>query len=126
MLILGILMTLVIGASRLLFAGVHVDETKANMKVIMSAITEYYEAKHKYPPNQASLVSELTSVVKSRALIGKLGENVWNPTDTSEFRDAWGGAIRYSPSGGLAGAPELTSAGPDGDFDTDDDVRFNK
>lgn len=126
MLILAILMTLVIGASKLIFSNVYIDETKGNMKVIMAAITQYREVKGKYPPSQATLVSELITVPKARTLIGNLGENVWHPENKDEFRDSWGNAIVYSRTGGLAGTPGLTSAGPDGDIDTEEDnVRFN-
>jgi len=126
MLILAILMTLVVGASRLIFADVYVKETKNNMAIIMSAIKEYRNATGNYP-NQQGWVGHLTGNPASRKLIGKLGENVWSTTNTDEFRDAWGNAIEYSPSGGLAGAPGLTSAGPDGDPDTEEDnVRHNK
>ena len=127
MLILAILMTLVIGASKLIFSDVYVEETKAHMKVIMAAIRVYRDAKGQYPSSQATLVSDLTSVAKSRSLIGNLGENVWSPSNKDEFLDAWGKPIKYSPSGGLAGTPGLTSAGPDGDIATEEDnVRYNK
>ena len=130
MLILAILMTLVVGAAKLIFNHVYTEETKTNMKIIMTAIAEYREIKLTYPPDQATLVEELSTVVKSRAQIGKLPDTVWN-ADTVEnkakFLDAWGNAIRYTPSGGLAGAPELTSGGPDGDLSTEEDnVRYNK
>ena len=102
-------------------------ETKANMQIIMAATREYHDAQGKYPSSQATLVSDLTSVAKSRSLIGNLGENVWSPSNKDEFLDAWGKPIKYSPSGGLAGTPGLTSAGPDGDIATEEDnVRYNK
>ena len=126
MLILAILMTLVVGASKLIFTDVYVDETKSNMKIIMAAITQYREAKGSYPP-AGGWVGELAGTVESRKLIGNLGKNVWSAANNSEFRDAWGNKIEYSPTGGLAGAPGLTSAGPDGDINTEEDnVRFNK
>ena len=126
MLILAILMTLVVGASRLIFSDVYVNETKSSMQIIMAAITEYREVAGKYP-TASGWVSQLAATAKSRALIGNLGENVWSATNNDEFRDAWGNAIHYSPSGGLAGAPGLTSGGPDGEIDTkEDNVRYNK
>ncbi|MDP6546032.1 MAG: type II secretion system protein [Phycisphaerae bacterium] len=126
MLILAILMGLVIGASRLLFADVYAKETKNTMAVVMSAITEYHKVTGNYP-SQANWVSELKNTEKSRKQIEKLGENVWSATNNNEFRDAWGNKIEYSPNGGLAGAPGLTSAGPDGDISTEEDnVRHNK
>ncbi len=43
MLILGILMTLIIGATRMIFEKVYRDETKANMKIIMVAVKKYQD-----------------------------------------------------------------------------------
>ncbi|MBL7221007.1 MAG: type II secretion system protein GspG [Phycisphaerae bacterium] len=127
MLILTILVLLIGGVANRIFNHIYIDETKNSMKIIMSAIVEYRKVKPAYPTDQASLVSELTSVAECRALIGKLEEKVWSTTSTNEFRDSWGNPIVYSPSGGLAGAPGLTSAGPDGDISTEEDnVRHNK
>ena len=133
MLILAILMTLVVGASKLIFTDVYVDETKNNMNIIMAAIVAYCESGGNYPTEDSGnkvWIGQLAGNAKSRALILNLPETVWN-ADTTEnktkFRDAWGNAIVYSSTGGLAGAPGLTSAGPDGDINTkQDNVRYNK
>ena len=126
MLILGILMALVLGASKLIFKDVYVEETKSNMAVIMTAIKAYRKATGSYP-SQSGWVGQLAGNAESKKFIAKLGENVWKTTSTGEFLDAWGNAIKYSPTGGLAGAPGLTSAGPDGDHGTEEDnVRHNK
>ena len=128
MLILAILMTLVVGASKLIFADVDVKETKNNMAIIMAAIKEYRRATGAYP-SENGWVGALTGsdAPVSRKLIGKLGENVWSTTNADKFLDAWGNAIEYSLNGGLAGGPGLTSGGPDGDTSSDqDNVRHNK
>ena len=126
MLILAILMTLAGGTLWRIFRDVRVEETKNNMQIIMAAITEYRRVKPEYPIASA-WVSQLAATAESRALIGDLGENVWSAANNDEFRDAWGNAIAYSPSGGPAGAPGLTSGGPDGEIDTkEDNVRYNK
>jgi prepilin-type N-terminal cleavage/methylation domain-containing protein len=125
MLILAIIAALWAGTTRPPI-DIYARETKSNMQIIMAAIKEYHKASGEYPPT-AGWVSELASAAESRKFIAKLGENVWSKTNTNEFHDAWGNAIAYSPTGGLAGAPELTSAGPDGDHGTDEDnVRHNK
>ena len=125
MLILAILMTLVIGASKIIFTYVYVDETKNNMKIIMAAITMYRETQVDDLTN-ANLVDKLKAAPECKDLIGNLGKNVWSTANPNTFRDAWGNAIRYEPSGGLAGTPGLTSPGPDGDINTtEDNVRFN-
>jgi prepilin-type N-terminal cleavage/methylation domain-containing protein len=114
MLILTVLMTLVVGGSKLIFAYVYTEQTKSNMKIIMSAISEYQQSVGTVP---ASL-SDLKSNPAAREQIEKLGEDVWDGTD---FFDAWGKEIIYSATGGLAGAPGLTSGGPDGDTSTSED-----
>ena len=126
MLILTILMGLVIGASKLLFSDIKREETSATMKIIMSAITEYYEATKSYPSAEG-WVSQLTSNARSRKIIAQLGNNAWDPSKHDAFLDAWGNDIEYSPTGGLAGAPGLTSGGPDGNIETrEDNVRSNE
>jgi len=125
MLILAIIAALWAGITRPP-TDIYARETKYNMQIIMAAINEYHRASGKYPPT-AGWVSELASAAESRKFIAKLGENVWNTTNTNEFHDAWGNAIAYSPTGGLAGGPGLVSAGPDGDHGTEEDnVRHNK
>ncbi|MDP6634259.1 MAG: type II secretion system protein GspG [Phycisphaerae bacterium] len=127
MLILAILITLVLGASKLLFSDVHSTETQASMQVIMAAITAYHDVVKDYPAQTDDWISQLASVQKSRDLIAKLGEKVWSAENRKEFRDAWGNKIKYTRSGGLAGAPGLISGGPDGDHSTEEDnVRYNR
>jgi prepilin-type N-terminal cleavage/methylation domain-containing protein len=127
MLILGILMTLVIGVTWLIFRDTKIVETKTNMKIIMTAIMEYRKANGSFPTGQSTLVSDLKSVAESKSQIAKLGKETWDPADTTSFRDSWGNAIVYSPIGGLGGGPKLTSPGPDGDINTEEDnVRHNK
>ena len=126
MLILAILMTLIIGVSKLIFTHVYTNETKNNMKIIMAAITEYHKVKTEYPTKNG-WVTNLANVAESRALLIKLDENVWNRGSATKFHDSWGNEIEYYPTGGLAGAPGLTSPGPDGDINTEaDNVRYNK
>jgi len=130
MLILAILMTLVIGASKLLFNKIYIDETKTSMKIIMTSLSEYYESTGDYPTQGASnqgWIDQLVNNDRARAQITKLDKKVWSPENNKQFRDAWENPIVYKRSGGLAGAPGLISPGPDGDISTEDDnVRDNK
>jgi len=95
-------------------------DTKTSLILIMSAIEEYRKDTGSYP-SESAWVGELKSNAKSRRLIGKLSESAWSAENIGEFRDMWGTAIKYSPGGGLAETPELTSAGPDGDMTTEED-----
>lgn len=125
MMILGILMALVIGVAKYITRSSDIESTRSNMSIIMAAIREYRQDADKYPTSQADLVAELKSVEMSRKQIDKLAKYVWS-ADNTEFLDAWGQPIVYSPTGGRAGAPGLTSPGPDGDIDTkEDNVRFD-
>jgi len=128
MLILAVLMTLVVGAAQIIFQDVYKDETKNSMNIIMSAIKEYRRSTGSLPPEgDAAWVNALRNNAKSRALITNLDEKCWKASDNDEFKDAWGNPIKYSPSGGLAGAPGLTSGGPDGEISTEEDnVRYDK
>ena len=133
MLILGILITLVVGSARIIFVKVYTEETKTSMKIIMTAVREYYKAKAARPEDNypdlsnSNWVNELAKAKESRVLIGKLAETVWSADNKTEFRDAWGNKIKYEPEGGRAGAPGLISGGPDGDTTTkDDNVRYNR
>jgi general secretion pathway protein G len=130
MLILAVLMTLVIGASKMLFNKIYVDETKNSMKIIMTALSQYYESTGDYPTqdaNNEAWISQLAGNDKARAQITKLEKKVWNADNNRQFRDAWENPIVYKRTGGLAGAPGLISPGPDGDISTEDDnVRDNK
>ena len=86
----------------------------------MSAIEEYRKDMGNYP-SKSELVDELKANAKSRKWIGRLSEDAWGLENRDEFRDGWGTAIKYSPNGGPAGGPSLTSAGPDGDMTTEED-----
>jgi hypothetical protein len=104
--------------------GVYVDETKCNMKIIAVAIREYREAqpKNQYPDLTADTwVTQLAKAPESKVLIEKLPESVWSIDRKTEFRDAWGNPIVFSPDTALPGGQTITSAGPDGDITTTGD-----
>jgi prepilin-type N-terminal cleavage/methylation domain-containing protein len=135
MAILAILMTLVVGATTLIYNRVNINETKSTMKILMVAVREYQKAKAKDDAaggnnyadlNDGNWVGELASKPESRKLIEKLPQKVWSDDKENEFHDAWGAKIEFDPSGGLAGAPGLKSGGRDEEIGTDDDVRYNK
>ena len=128
MLILGILMTLIIGATKMIFEKVYTDETKANMTIIMVAVRKYQEVQQdkEYDGLTASnWVDQLKKAPESKALIKNLPESVWSVDKKSQFRDAWGNKMEFKPTGGLGGAPGLVSSGPDGDSSTKDDNVLN-
>ena len=111
--------------------GVYADETKSYMKIIAVAITWYPKvpAAEGYAPlTPDNWVTQLASVPKSRKIIEYLPTNVWGEDRNTEFLDAWGNPIVFSPNSAQTGGPILTSAGPDGDITTKDDniLRFDK
>jgi len=130
MLILAVLMTLVIGVSQRLFKNVYIEETKASMKIIMTALTEYYDSTKTYPTQDSgneTWITQLRGNDRAMKQIAKLEEKVWSADNNKQFSDAWGNAIVYKRTGGLAGAPGLISPGADGDINTENDnVRDNK
>jgi len=134
MLILTILLALVVGASRMIFQDVEREETLGTMRVIMSAISQYYETSdpkaYPYPDDSGGSkndwVKMLASNAEARKQIAGLGKSVWDPSKAAYFLDAWGNEIRYYRSAGLGGAPGLRSGGPDGKLLTTDDVRSDE
>jgi len=126
MLILTILLTLVVGVAKMVTRDVNREDTSNTMKIIMSAISEYYESTGSYPSGDG-WVSQLTTNARSRKQIAQLGNEAWDPSKHDAFLDSWGNDIEYSRTGGLAGAPGLTSGGPDGKIETrEDNVRSNE
>ncbi|MBT3202080.1 MAG: type II secretion system protein [Phycisphaerales bacterium] len=129
MLIIGILMTLVVGVVKKVTENAAIKETQTHMTVMMTAIKEYQQVQQAngYPQlTSGNWVSRLAAETESREIINSLPNNVWSPDRPTEFRDSWNNKIAYSPTGGLGGTPGLTSGGPDGDTSTtDDNVRYN-
>ncbi len=72
----------------------------------------------------------ISSAALARRIQDATGKSLLNlPTDAfggesvDGFRDAYGQYMEYSSTGGLGGRPAIISAGPDGDFNTTDDIR---
>ena len=147
--ILAILLSLGGGAAMYMLQKTAHKETIATMQIIHSAIDAYDDAND--PPHSAALPHEpndleadtrkllkvLWDSTESQAIIQKLsdaavktfteeiGKDEYEEPIYATFRsffDAYGTEMRYDYNGGLGGSKRLISAGPDKDFDTDDDI----
>ena len=125
-LVIGILVALVVSVSGTIIRRGYIARTRTDLEMIMKAVQVYHEdtIPHAYPsgPNISDLRSQLLTVPRAADRLRKLNPKV-SPANPQVFLDWFGFRLRYSPEGGPAGSPLLTSPGPDGDFDTDDDIR---
>jgi type II secretory pathway pseudopilin PulG len=138
LLILGILVSLAVGIGVLVFGSAAEKQTKATMRVVLSAVYAYQEAAGAFPPDvdpnkptdsnkysvsgrtlklfltgtgqgmSATSPGVPAAVEKLRSLSG----DAFGSADGG-FADGWGTGIRYRPAGGFGGKPLLVSAGPD-------------
>jgi hypothetical protein len=99
--------------------------TKLRQSALLAAIREYRDTAHRFPPDHgggaASERALLEIVHKTREsrrtgpwASGELGAN-------RGVLDEWNKPMRYSLRSG--DRPEITSAGPDGEFGTEDDLK---
>ncbi len=97
-----------------------VNKTKAAIANIVSAVEEYYRETKTYP---ASLYSDLAGNPKTSVIIDKLDDEFKNqdPSKESPLRDSWGKTLHYLNRGN-GNFPKITSAGPDKEFNTADDI----
>lgn len=76
-------------------------------------------------PNSRMIIEALTdSLISNKDADGrdiKIELDSGETIDLPRFIDAWGTSLRYEYAGGMT-FPELTSAGPDTEFDTPDDI----
>jgi len=71
------------------------------------------------PPDEAWLGFAAQAIVVRAGLTGELPSVDEGHELIAEFEDSWGNALRYEPSGDDF---TIRSAGPDGLFDTSDDI----
>ena len=138
MFILAILVALVVGVGRYVIDDANKRKTQQTLTVLKEAVQSYHDAASPkaYPDGNgddasaAQIFSALTSPEDSPRVQAAMERIRRLPEDAMEtggsanvFLDAWGRKIRYDKDGGFGGRPVFISAGSDGDFGTDDDIR---
>jgi len=134
--IIALLITIGVGVGQKVMTAGNVKVTEANMAIIMNAIEYYQEldTNGAYPddtndqPNRQSrdLYTALTADNEVQAKLASLPADAVESSSPGHFLDKFGKEIWYDATGGLGGTPLLTSAGPDGYFGTEDDIRSDK
>lgn len=136
-LVIGILVTIVVGVAGRVISRAAEKRTLLNMESIMNAIQVYQEENGMYPvPDQSGTYleqnAELYELLKecdpARKRLGQLSDTAYKVFDPDTwFVDGFENPLRYHVTGGAGGAPYLESAGHDGDFSTsDDNIRSDK
>jgi prepilin-type N-terminal cleavage/methylation domain-containing protein len=146
MFILAVLVALVASVGGYVMRSANERETAAIQTILMDAIQAWHDKanstdpnttakgypKEDYPDKQKgemqNLMTELTSSLvyppasrAARDILLKLPKEAWSGGTDEPVKDSWGAAMRYKDSTGLGGRPVIISAGPDGNFNTDDD-----
>lgn len=114
--ILAILIGLAAGVTQFVMNELDKRRTGAILSILMSAVDRYRELESDYPDS----LEDLKDNSESLTILKDLPEGSYGGGD--EFLDSFGRELRYLKSGGLGGKPVVQSRGPDGAFDTDDDI----
>jgi prepilin-type N-terminal cleavage/methylation domain-containing protein len=142
-LIIAIIVSIVVAVGGKVLRDAHANQTKINMKVILTAVQTYSECdpNNAYPPDDAILAKpgdygglgrEWAAYSRSRNLYQRLLPNDPDPRVSKKlaslgkdgvgpnyggnnvFIDGWGRPIEYWSNTGAGGSPLLVSAGGDG------------
>lgn len=128
--ILAILIALVVSVSKWVINNSNKNKTRDAMKLIIHAVKVYYDEQDpkEYPDTPATdedfrSCSQLYLDIrndggKALDVIRALPERI---IEGNTFHDAWDTEMQYDNNGGMGGVPGLRSAGPDGDFNTEED-----
>jgi prepilin-type N-terminal cleavage/methylation domain-containing protein len=138
--IIGVLITIGIAVGFKVFDSSKASDTAATQARVMNVIQRYYEIEGEWPGEDSNhSLSETTTTVEllkdllhtddpdndyvTKDMLQNDAADALekNGADWS-LVDAWGNEMEYT-SKGLGGQPALISAGADGEFGTDDDIR---
>jgi prepilin-type N-terminal cleavage/methylation domain-containing protein len=152
-LIIAIIVGIVVAVGGKVLRDAHANQTKINMKVILTAVQTYSECdpNNAYPLDVSPIPGkpgdyggsdrEWAAYSRSNSLYNcllpgnpdprvskklvSLGKDGVGPNygGNNVFIDGWGKPIEYWSNTGAGGSPLLVSAGSDGKWDTDDDIR---
>jgi len=113
--ILLVLMGALLGFGRHLQRQAKETLCKSTLQLLVAAIEQYYDFHNRFP-GQASLYDDLHSVPASREICEKIQKSL---IGSGVFLDPWGRPLLYVPGSTF---PVLISAGPDGIYNTADDI----
>ncbi len=144
--VIAILVTIVVGVSKIVHNRAGKEQTRATMQVVGAALEAYYQATGDYPadpdpktfPAQPSvgwtvrdwqafcratlLYAQLWGLAQSRAKLGPLGEDAVQRVNANNVLvDGFGKCLDYFRDRGAGGTPLLLSAGGDGNYDSQED-----
>ena len=147
MFIIAILITLVVQVARYVYEEAARKETQSAQNLVFLAVDAYHDLTGEYPPdandsapgpadaNQILLYylsgQEDTANDEMRARIKKATGDILlklppDVMDGQVIRDGYGNVMLYLREGGLGLRPVLISAGPDGQFGNEDDIRSDE
>lgn len=130
LLVLVIIVGIAAIAAVSLFGGqeeANINMTKTKMQKIRKGLDGYKVTYNKYPEE-----GDLTPLIRVPDEMDEADQRKWSGPYTVEteedLKDAWGNEIQYAlvdstATGRERKIPQLTSPGPDGVEDTDDDIR---
>lgn len=125
--VLIVLATILILAGAVIVAGKRIRQradahlTRSLLEVLNTALQVYYDENGSFPDSAWNLYDALHGSPNSRKIAEAVSPQL---VVNGMFVDAWGTYILYEYPDGTA-FPILTSAGPDKDFFTADDIRNN-
>ena len=153
MFIIAILIAMVVGVTKYVYDEASRKQTQTTQNLLMVAIAAYYDLTGENPHDQDDVTPgtvdpdkfllqtlrgdpntvSLTDPDDANRFIARIQKAV-RPTlmdlsadaldlDNDVIRDGFGNAMRYERDGGLGGSPVVISAGPDGIFGNEDDIR---
>ena len=145
MFILAVLVALVASVGGYVMRSANERETAAIQAILMDAIQAWHDKANSTDPTTTAkgypkedfdtqksemqnLMTQLTSSLvyppasrAARNILLKLPKEAWSGGTDEPVKDRWGKSMKYKDTGGLGGRPVIISAGPDGNFNTDDD-----
>jgi prepilin-type N-terminal cleavage/methylation domain-containing protein len=147
--VIGILVTIVVGVSKVVISRAAKDQTIVSMKVILGAVEAYHEVKGYYPgeppdpddpsfppvPSVGWIQRDWQAYVRGRNLYQQLDETplaqaklrglgkdaILSIYNSWVFVDGFGKYMEYYRDLGAGATPLVLSAGADGDFNTQED-----
>ncbi len=141
--VIGVLISIGIAVGFKVFDSSQTSDTVATQQRVMNVIQRYYEIEGDWPAEDeehslsVTTADDTVKLLKdvlhtedmdndyvTRDMLQNDAADALEKNDADEWvlLDAWGNEMKYT-SKGLGGQPALISAGPDGEFDTDDDIR---